>query len=362
MVRVSAILTVSVLCAVLAARAQSRSEEVISCHEDLNVRPVMIDGGWTLMRNDGTVLTSERYNSSDEFSDGLFLFSGRNEWDYLDTKGQVALAVEDKFIVEPFSEGLAAAEDKNGKSGCIDKSGNTVIPHRFGVMSRPFSEGLAAVELDKSWHYIDKVGTIAVSPALDGHPILLAGDFHSGLALIVLGQTGNSQSGYIDKSGTWAIPPRLHSGDFQDGLAATRVGDKLGFIDRSGAIRMPPQFSYVDRLSSEGLIGVTVLNNGQQKHGFINSKGGWVIRPRFDDARHFCDGLAPVKMKEKWGYINAKGTLAITTQFADAQAFDGGVASVVVSDEQGKMHAAYIDTKGNVLWKSKHALEFIEVD
>ncbi len=137
------------------------------------------------MRNDGTVLTSERYNSSDEFSDGLFLVSGRNEWDYLDTKGQLALAVEDRFLVEPFAEGLAAAEDKNGKSGCIDKSGNTVIPHRFGVMSRPFSEGLAAVELDKSWHYIDQVGTIAVSPALDGHPILLAGDFHSGLALIV---------------------------------------------------------------------------------------------------------------------------------------------------------------------------------
>lgn len=125
--------------------AQNENEEVTSCHENLAVRPVCLDDGWTLMSGDGRILTSERYSSSDEFSDGLFLFGTNKGWEYLDQSGKKVLSLKGNFIAQRFSEGLAAVDDR----GFIDKTGHTVIPGRFDMTS-VFSEGLAAVQVDDS--------------------------------------------------------------------------------------------------------------------------------------------------------------------------------------------------------------------
>ena len=37
------------------------------------------------------------------------------------------------------------------------------------------------------------------------------------------------------------------------------------------------------------------------KHGYIDDSGKIVIKPRFDDAWSFSEGLAPVLIDDKWG-------------------------------------------------------------
>jgi len=66
---------------------------------------------------------------------------------------------------------------------------------------------------------------------------------------------------------------------------------KWGYIDKTGNIIIKPQF---DRASafSEGLAGVKIGN----KHGFIDQNGIIVIEPKFDKAWHFSEGLAIVKI------------------------------------------------------------------
>jgi len=354
-----------VLSAVLANYARGQSEETISCHKDLSVRPVVLDDGWALMDSSGKILVSERYSSSDEFSDGLFLFGTSDGWEYIDPTGKKVLTLRNKFIAWGFSEGLAAASDKSGKYGFIDKTGRAVIPKNF-EMPRMFNEGLAAVEVDGSWHYIDRTGQIVISPKYEGQVVLFAGDFHSDRARIVIGasKNGDSRWGFIDRTGKWAIAPTFQGADdFYGELAAVQIGKKWGFIDSSGQVRIPATFVSVGSAPfNPGSAAVGIEDAAGVKHGFIDASGAWVVQPDFSDARHFCDGLAPVKVKDRWGYIDATGVFVVQPQFADAQAFDGGVASVVVIDKQGRMHSAYIDTKGLVLWQSSGEVTFIRVD
>jgi WG containing repeat len=345
----------------IAGRSPAQDEQVTGCHESLNVRPVSLDDGWTLMSSDGRILTSKRYSSSDEFSDGLFLFGTNEGWEYLDQSGKKILSLKGNFIAETFSEGLAAVDDR----GFIDKTGHTAIPGQFDMTSA-FSEGLAAVQTNDVRYYIDKTGRAAISPKYENQVVQFLGDFRSGLAWVVVSPTpnGDSQSGYIDKAGNWMVRPGMYAAaaQFYGGLAAVQVDKRWGFIDTSGRLRIPATFVSVGSRSFEGgPAAVAVIVGGQVKYGFIDEQGSWVVSPRFSRARPFCDGLAPVEMKGLWGYVDSNDKISIQPRFVDAQAFDGGIASVVTLDKENRKHAAYIDTHGNVVWESKHTLSFIEI-
>src|SRR5438876_6749370 len=70
------------------------------------------------------------------------------------------------------------------------------------------------------------------------------------------------------------------------------------------------------------------------------------IKPQFDDARGFSDGLAPVKISGKWGYIDKTGGVVITPQFNDAEDFSEGLAAVEVGSNVG-----YINKTGTLVIK-----------
>jgi WG containing repeat len=82
------------------------------------------------------------------------------------------------------------------------------------------------------------------------------------------------------------------------------------------------------------------------KFGYIDKQGKLVIKPAFDDARKFRDGLAPVNVGDKWGYIDKSGKTVIQPQFEDAQSFESGLAEVQSGGGSG-----YIDQTGAWVWK-----------
>lgn len=71
------------------------------------------------------------------------------------------------------------------------------------------------------------------------------------------------------------------------------------------------------------------------KVGFIDKEGDFVIEPKFDDAKDFYEGLAPVKIDRKWGYIDKTGEFVIQPQFDRADIFSSGVAAVRVDGKWG---------------------------
>ena len=157
-------------------------------------------------------------------------------------------------------------------------------------MPEPFWEGLAVVQIGDKWGYINHVGEIIIEPQFD-----FAGYFSEGVVGRFPGVEG------------WAI---------------VRIGYQWGYINREGKF-----FEGIVSFS-EGLARVRIGN----KWGYINHGGEIVIKPQFDDAKHFSEGvgrlrgvkgLALVRIGSQWGYINREGKF-----FDGAGSFSEGLAAV----------------------------------
>ncbi len=53
------------------------------------------------------------------------------------------------------------------------------------------------------------------------------------------------------------------------------------------------------------------------KYGFIDKNGDFVIKPKFDDAWYFREGLAAVELNGKYGFIDKSGKIIAKPEFDD---------------------------------------------
>lgn len=122
---------------------------------------------------------------------------------------------------------------------------------------------------------------------------------------------------------------------------------------------------YEDALNfSEGLAAV----KKKGKWGVIDTNNEWVIYPTFEqigrgalmgEGYAFQETLAPAKKEGKWGYIDVNGAWIIPPTFNDASCFSEGIASVKC---KGESVWSFIDKKGNILYKGNYdvTLPFFE--
>ncbi|ECL3693363.1 WG repeat-containing protein, partial [Campylobacter coli] len=54
-----------------------------------------------------------------------------------------------------------------------------------------------------------------------------------------------------------------------------------------------------------------------RKWGFIDKSGKFIVKPKFDEAWDFSEGLAAVGLNGKWGFIDKNGEFAIEPIFDD---------------------------------------------
>jgi hypothetical protein len=279
------------------------------------------------------------------------------KWGYVDKTGRLSIGF--KFdSADDFSEGLAAVSLKE-KTGYIDKTGKFVIPPRF-LSSFPFSDGMALVVIRRfekgrmnKLGYIDKSGKLVIQlkETLDSKSLYVSHKelfFSEGLVYVEQGELG-----YIDKAGKTIIPPKYHDYQpFSEGLAAVKLEDKYGYIDRSGKMVIPPQFSDAGPFS-EGLAPVRIDSKGDQE-GYIDKSGKLVISGgEFSAARAFSEGLAAVRGKnEKYGFIDKTGKFVIPPQFHRAGDFSEGLAAVEPVDAGWPGNLAYINQSGQIMIKS----------
>lgn len=352
---------------VCALTAGVSSEEIHGC-SGINSRAVRLDDGWTLMRDDGKILSSSRYCDGGEFSGGLILFStcgtdSAKNFVYLTPEGSVQVTIN-AAQAGLFSEGLAPFEKKK-QWGYIDEQGKVAVAPRFDE-AKGFSEGLAAVELEGTWHFVDRAGDIVLTPQVTGKNIFQLNSFRSGAALVIVFDPAKNtySKGLIDREGRWLIEPTPDLlGGLTHGLAPfwSESLAKQGFVDRSGNFIISPKYLGNAELPfQDGLAAVYVGNESERMAGFIGELGQTIIPARYEDAYHFCDGLAPIKMKGRWGFIDQAGQIIIAPKYQGVESFDGGIAIAYERDGNGVLHQELINRSGSVLYRSSKKAEMVQ--
>ena len=261
----------------------------------------------------GKMVIEPQFNLVQAFSDGFAAARSADapwKWGYIDKTG--------RFLIPPqyddanvFSDGLAQVV-VGGQAGYIDKSGTFVVPPQYRSYSpehSTFAAGLACVEMNGRWGFIDKQGKVAIEAKFGG-----ASSFHDGLAAVQVGEKFSTRYGFIDKTGSFAIEPRFSlAWKFSEGLARVRdnadqvQAHPMAFIDKTGnVVFRVPDGRWAGEFS-EGLVNVKTGSGGQEKWGYVDHSGKWVIEPRFQRAEPFYKGLAQVIVDNKVAYINQAG-------------------------------------------------------
>jgi hypothetical protein len=146
----------------------------------------------------------------------------------------------------------------------------------------------------------------------------------------------NGKYGYIDHTGKIIIPPQyIWAEDFWHGLGTVYACGHYLSIDAFGTLQ-PLRIA---------LPGELEIEKQGDKVGFVDERGKFKIKPAFDDALPFSDGMAAVKIAEKWGFVNTEGKLVIEAKFENAYYFTEGVA---IAELKG-LGPVLIDKSGQVL-------------
>ncbi|CAZ96238.1 WG repeat-containing protein [Zobellia galactanivorans] len=303
-------------------------------------------------------------NSSTLLAQEYALVRENGKFGFIDKTG--AYVIEPQFDkADSFSDGRAAAL-QDDKWGYIDISGKFVIQPEYDRV-KMFNSGLALVLKDDQWRYIDTSGKELKTPASEKYY-----DFEEGVALFRSGE----KIGLLGTDGQLILEPTYDAiKKFRNGHAKVSKGELWGMINTSGKVVIPVEYEEIGNTYKEaGVYGKKdgtfgIIHNGSfnpidnadkvynfhgdskltyasrtKKTGFVNSKGEWVLEPKYDKARAFSLGLAPVAIGKKWGYINEKGEMVIEPQFRDAEVFSTNGFAPVKDKAWG-----FINTSGKVI-------------
>jgi predicted DNA-binding WGR domain protein len=150
-------------------------------------------------------------------------------------------------------------------------------------------------------------------------------------------------------------------------LYLIKVNGKWGYIDAGGKVVIKPQFDVAHGFS-EGLAAVnvggtwvkeeadggttSVLRGG--KWSYIDSTGKIVFDTSADSVFGFSESLAAIQVKDRWGFIDKTGKTVIQPQFATARPFSCGRAMVSLPPKEDEKPAkrpmyGYIDRTGRMV-------------
>jgi len=183
--------------------------------------------------------------------------------------------------------------------------------------------------------------------------------FENGYSRVML----NGKYGVIDSTGFEIVPVQYDNIDkiYEDydfssfNFWKGTIKDKMVLIDKSGREITPyyqQLFGFVNGFA------IVKLNN---KYGFIDTTGVEVIPCKYDDARHFSEGLAAVniggtndngKTFGGWGFIDETGKEVIALKFnahnEGAPCFSDGRAEVTLIEQEESL-TGFIDKTGKFL-------------
>lgn len=225
---------------------------------------------WGVIKTDDSAVTSFSYDEPFYFQSGLAVAKRNRIPIIIDTAERVIATLHDSCEYYAFDDfGTALVMDGKENAGRISRKGELVVPSKFELVSATFGDSAFAFLMDDSVDHESKIGFLGI----DGN-MLVAPKYYSFEASTVspyLVVSNDSGYGILNRKLQPIVPFRydeIRADEYDQGLFATKKDDKWGYI---------------------------------------NTKGLWVVMPKYDEARPFSEGLAAVKKDDVWMYIDKKG-------------------------------------------------------
>lgn len=157
--------------------------------------------------------------------------------------------------------GLALVKTHEGKYGYIDSYGKEILPTQYD-----FAEDLAGEPAMARVRKRDKVGYVGqAGKEMVEMKYRFIDKYFKGLAQAHLPEGSTI---YIDKYGKYVCDV---IGEYHEGIARIKKGDKIGYINNYGQIIVEPQYSYGTHFTN----GQAEVKTGE-KYKIINTKGDCV--------------------------------------------------------------------------------------
>lgn len=246
--------------------------------------------------------------SSDEYADDTNYQLSEDRFMYADesiTYYGLADANENKITepiythIYPFSgDGIALANDKNYKSGAIDKDGKVLIPFKYDYLLYDESTQQFLFSENEKYGMLDKYGKVFIPAKYE-----MLSFFNHGLATFTLGD----KTGVIDKNQKIIIPA-VHDMflGFNKTNFAIMEGEEYVLYNINQNKRVAGGFGYLSLQDETNLI----LAEKGGKFGYIDEQGKTIIPFKYGYATLFSDGLASVQDNaddDETYLINTKG-------------------------------------------------------
>lgn len=307
------------------------------------------------VRRDGTVAIQPRYDWVGTFSENRAAVRVGGLYGFVDEEGREVVKPQFR-IVEDYKFGFAQV-DVDGKSGLIDRDGKMAIEPKYGFIRAIGSDRFAVTERRQ-------LGGMAGGENFSGSGVLFTPSGGISLTGLSLGSgniegTMNFADEVVDMSGrriesylphapvfdrddpsirwvqreelwglartdrSWLVEPKFrYPSALMDGLALVSVNDKFGFIDRSGSFVIPPVFDKAERFTRG--FGRTAAEQDNVV-GVIDKSGAWAFRANYqrlsvavsmDEGRRFASVFGwHFKKDDRWGLLGPEGSVVLDAGF-----------------------------------------------
>ncbi len=276
-----------------------------------------MDGSLVKKFGKDTILSSNYYDSSSD----ILLYKTDYKYGYIDSKGTIitnarfsdASHFKNDYAIVKYLENES---DFFSISRIINKKGKFAKEEKY--QSIDFKRSITfygGQETDENFYYFkinDKVGLLDENLNVIVEPkYSQIGKFNEGLAFVA---NEEGKYGFIDTKGKEIISLIYDDADFfSEGLAPVVKNGKWGFIDKKNNVVIDFQYTGNMKPFSDGLAlyrknnRTSKTDSNEDKCGFINKKGEFIIEPVFYDAKSFKNDVAIVANKGVYFIIDKKG-------------------------------------------------------
>ncbi len=236
----------------------------------------------------------------------------------------------------PFSKENPDSRRRGGSTlGYVSVNGTWAIPPAF-LEAQAFTGKVATVRLAGVPGVIDGSGKW-LTPAAPNDPVAARWLNQQGMHRL-------SGMGLINRSGEMVIPflyPQVQRvSDTRYQVCHQDGCDTLPVPKAPKATLAPPIVASVARQTVHAAAGwVPAAEN--DRWGFQDASGQWVLKPQFEETEPFEGGLAKAKSKGLWGIILPSGKWLHAPAFQAISPFENGVAVAqhADKDQQALLHA-----------------------